>query len=65
MRVDSPMTNGNRPHLTFSENHVVPAGILDSTPDVRPGGSIFWGSRAPWYVEPGEHPKHDEYEKQP
>ena len=71
MKVDSSMTNttnGDRPHLTKipgRENYRVPAGRLDSAPDARPGGSIFWGSRAQWYVEPAERPKHDEYEKQP
>ena len=54
------------PHkIPGTENYLVPAGVLDSTPEARPNGSIFWGSRAQWYVEPAERPKHDEYEKQP
>jgi len=27
----------------------------------RPEGSIFWGSRAQWYVETQALPKHEEY----
>lgn len=54
------------PHrIPGTENYLVPAGILDSSPDARPSASIFWGSRAPWYVEPHEGPMHEEYEKQP
>ena len=52
------------PHrIPGTENYLVPAGILDSSPDARPSGSIFWSSRAPWYLEPGERPIHEEYEK--
>jgi hypothetical protein len=40
---------------------MVPAGILDESPDARPEASIFWGSRAPWFVETPELPKHEEY----
>jgi hypothetical protein len=52
------------PHkIVGTENVLVPAGILDACPDERPDGSIFWGSRAPWYVEPAERPKHEEMPK--
>ena len=27
------------------------AGTLDDEPDIRPGGNVFWGSRASWYEE--------------
>ena len=32
-------------------NLVIPAGTLDDEPDIRPGGNVFWGSRASWYEE--------------
>lgn len=52
------------PHkIAGTENVLVPAGILDASPEERPDGSIFWGSKAPWYVEPAERPKHDELPK--
>jgi len=52
------------PHkIAGTENYLVPAGILDACPEERPDSSIFWGSRAPWYVEPQERPTHDEYQK--
>lgn len=39
---------------------LVPAGLLDGDPAARPENAIFWGSRAPWYVGPGEIPRFDE-----
>lgn len=52
------------PHKSAgTENYLVPAGTLDSSPNLHPGGSIFWGSRAPWYIETQKLPKADEYEK--
>lgn len=52
------------PHkITGTENYLVPAGILDSNPEQRPESSIFWASRAAWYVEPQELAKFDEYAK--
>ncbi len=39
---------------------VVPAGSLDVDPGIRPFQNIFFASRAPWYVEPGSLPEHDE-----
>ena len=39
---------------------VVPAGSLDHAPDIKPFQNIFWGSRATWYQEASELPKHEE-----
>ncbi len=39
---------------------LVPAGLLDSDPGARAENTIFWGSRAPWYVEPQAIPRFDE-----
>jgi hypothetical protein len=50
------------PHkIAGTENYLVPAGILDASPDARPDQLIFWGSRAPWFVETTELTKHQEY----
>lgn len=45
------------------EDMLIPAGLLDQATEGmgRPGSSIFWGSRAGWYVTPDEHPCHEEY----
>ena len=52
------------PHkIAGTENVLIPAGVLDASPEQHPDSSIFWGSKAPWYVEPQELPKHDEYGK--
>jgi hypothetical protein len=40
---------------------LVPAGLLDADPAARPENSIFWKSKAPWYVEPHDMPKFDDY----
>ncbi len=40
---------------------VVPAGSLDSPPDVAPEAHIFWDSRAPWSCESGDLPAFAEY----
>ena len=37
------------------------AGVLDANAQAQPEHSIFWTSRAQWYVEPSAHPKFDEY----
>lgn len=42
---------------------VVPAGALEDDPGVRPRRSIFYESRAPWFVPTGELPCHDELGK--
>ena len=50
------------PHkVRDGDNYLIPAGLLDDDPVMRPENSIFWGSRAPWYVEPREIPKFAEY----
>lgn len=50
------------PHqVTGTENMLIPAGVLDANPDLRPEGSIFWGSRPGWFVETPELPKAEEY----
>jgi len=50
------------PHkIANTENYLVPAGVLDESPDERPDRMIFWGSKAPWFVETMEVPKHPEY----
>jgi hypothetical protein len=47
------------PHKT-GENMLIPAGLLDGDPGARPENSIFWKSKAAWYVSPQEMPKFDE-----
>lgn len=52
------------PHeLRGRDEKLVPAGLLDNPPaDMpRPENSIFWGSRARWYVTLGEMPYMNEY----
>ena len=49
------------PHLIRERSEfLIPAGLLDNDPVVRPDNAIFWGSRAPWYVEPQSIQKFDE-----
>lgn len=49
------------PHkLRGRDDFLVPAGLLDNDPGARPENTIYWGSRAPWYVEPQAIPKFDE-----
>jgi len=40
---------------------VIPAGSLDSTPDISPTDRIFWDSRAEWSCETGALPSWSEY----
>jgi hypothetical protein len=47
------------PHKT-GENMLIPAGVLDADPGVRPESGIFWKSKAAWYVSPDEMKKFDE-----
>lgn len=51
----SPMPWLNKPGTAY----VVAAGALDSDPGVTPERSIYFGSRAPWYVAPADHERHD------
>ena len=45
------------------DDFLIPAGLLDQVPAdmARPENSIFWGSRAPWYVPPQVMPCFNEY----
>lgn len=50
------------PHkVKTREDYLVPAGVLDDDPGVRPENSIFWDSKAAWYVSPHEHDRLKEY----
>ena len=50
------------PHkIKTQENYLVPAGLLDGEPPTGPEHSIFWGSKAGWYVEPGQLQRFTEY----
>ncbi len=40
---------------------VIPAGSLDSAPDIDPSDRIFWSSRTNWSCGDGELPSWDEY----
>jgi len=57
-----PQCGTRVPHkIAGTENYLVPAGVLDDAPAARPDQMIFWGSRAPWFVETTELAKHQEY----
>lgn len=50
------------PHAVRARNDMlIPAGLLDTPPAQKPENSIFWGSRAAWYVPPGDMPCLNEY----
>jgi hypothetical protein len=50
------------PHrITGTENMLIPAGLLDAKPDLSPESSIFWASKASWYLETTALPKFEEY----
>ena len=50
------------PHrIKTQDNYLVPAGLLDGEPPTGPEHSIFWGSKAGWYVEPGQLQRFTEY----
>ncbi len=44
---------------------LIPAGILDDDPGVRPAYHIFVGSKAPWHEITDELPRYDEYRPEP
>ena len=46
---------------TAHEIWIVPAGLLDSDPGIKPARSIFWDSRAPWYEHVNDLPRHAEW----
>lgn len=39
---------------------VIPAGTLDTSPDIKPSQNIFCASQAQWYQETSVLPKYDE-----
>jgi hypothetical protein len=39
---------------------IIPAGTLDTEPPLLPQQSVFYASKADWYVSPKDLPKHDE-----
>ena len=43
------------------DDFLIPAGLLDADPILRPQNSIFWASKASWYVEPRQMPLFSEY----
>lgn len=50
------------PHkIRTRDDYLVPAGLLDADPGIRPESNIFWDSRAQWCVEPSSLPKFSEY----
>ena len=38
---------------------VVPSGLLDSDPGLRPQANIYWAEHAPWYLSVDQIPKHE------
>lgn len=40
---------------------IIPAGSLDSDPEIRPQDNIFWQDRACWYDDALTAPRFDEY----
>jgi len=50
------------PHSIRTRDDVlVPAGMLDTDPQMRPHNNIFWASKASWYVEPQQMQLFSEY----
>jgi hypothetical protein len=50
------------PHeVSNTPNMLIPAGLLDQDPSIRPENSIFWKFKAPWYMSPNEMPLFNEY----
>ncbi|MCC7079421.1 MAG: GFA family protein [Burkholderiales bacterium] len=57
-----PQCGTRVPHkVATTANMLIPAGVLDGDPGARPDMSIFWKSKAAWYVAPADMPVHDEY----
>ncbi len=47
------------PRLGRTRKYIlVPAGLLDDDPQIRPQRSIFWDERAPWLINTHLIPKH-------
>lgn len=50
------------PYLTTTGDElIVPAGILDSQPNIAPQDNIFWGEHAPWYEVGLKSKKYDKF----
>jgi hypothetical protein len=50
------------PHnIRTRDDVLIPAGLLDADPHMHPQNSIFWDSKAPWYVEPHQMQLFSEY----
>lgn len=57
-----PACGSRVPHaMKNREDVLIPAGVLDADPGLRPENNIFWASKASWYVEPHERPQFKEY----
>jgi hypothetical protein len=49
------------PRLSRTKKFIlVPAGLLDDDPEIKPQRSIFWDERAPWLLGLDAIPKHSE-----
>ena len=44
-------------HISGRNEFLIPAGLLENDPGVRPEHNIFWASRASWHVETNDLPK--------
>jgi hypothetical protein len=50
------------PHKQKTADRIlVPAGLLDGDPKIRPEYHQYWQSKAPWYDLPHELPRFDEH----
>ena len=57
-----PQCGTRMPHkIKSTDNVLVPAGVLDADPGMRPQNSIFWTSKPAWSVPLQDMPKFDEY----
>ena len=48
-------------HIRTREDMLIPAGVLDADPQLRPENNIFWDSRATWCVDPEKLPRFPAY----
>ncbi|HZN24657.1 MAG TPA: GFA family protein [Burkholderiales bacterium] len=50
------------PHeIRTRDDMLIPAGLLDADPQIRPQVNIFWDSKAEWCADPEELPRFAEY----
>ncbi|WP_232348842.1 GFA family protein [Neptunomonas qingdaonensis] len=48
------------PYISDSDKSlIIPAGVLDSAPDITPQDNIFWGEHASWYEAGIKSKKYD------